>query len=129
MATRNRKRGKDAAESERHMNQMIENSERGITLTKSLAWTILAAALTGGIWIGIQITAAQEGIATLSSRQNEDRLAIMQNAEAINVLRSSNARIDERLTGIENSATRTEASVSEILRYLRGDAFNPNRGD
>ena len=111
------------------MTQMIENSERGITLTKSLAWTILVAALTGGIWIGIQITAAQEGIATLSERQNEDRLSIKLNAEAINVLRSSNARIDERLIGIESSARRTETSVSEILRYLRGDQFNPNRGD
>ena len=110
------------------MTQMIENSERGITLTKSLAWTILVAALTGGIWIGIQITAAQEGIATLSDRQSENRGAIKSNTEEINNLRSSTARIDQRLTGIEDISARTEASVSEILRYLRGNTFGRSNG-
>ena len=111
------------------MTQMIENSERGITLNKSLAWTILVAVLSGGIWIGVQITAAKEGITTLSNRQDEDRQSIRDNSSAINVLRSSNARIDERLIGIESTAQRTETSVSEILRYLRGSQFNPNARD
>lgn len=106
---------------------MIENSDRGITLNKGLAWTILATVLSGGIWIGTQVTDAQKGIVTLTNRQSEDREAIRMNSLSINDLRSSNARIDERLIGIESTAQRTETSVSEILRYLRGNQFNPNR--
>lgn len=34
---------------------MIENGDRGITLAKPLAWTILVAMLLGGIWVGSQI--------------------------------------------------------------------------
>lgn len=128
MATRNRKRGKDAAKSERQMTQMIENSERGITLPKSLAWVILVGFLTGGVWIGTQVTDAKAGIKALSDRQVEDRGAIKSNTEEINNLRSSTARIDQRLTGIEDISARTEASVSEILRYLRGNTFGRSNG-
>ncbi len=98
---------------------MIENSERGITLNKSLAWTILTGVLAGGIWIGVQVTGAKEGIIALESRQTEDRADIRSNTSAINTLRQSNARIDQRLTNIEGAASRTEQSVGEILRYLR----------
>lgn len=98
---------------------MIENSDRGITLNKSLAWTILTAVLAGGIWVGVQVTSAREGIEILSQRQTEDRTDIKSNAQAISDLRSSSARVDQRLTAIEQSAHRTEATVAEILRYLR----------
>lgn len=98
---------------------MIENSERGITLNKSLAWAIVVALVTGGMWVGTQITSAQKGITTLTERQVEDRDAIRANSASINNLRSSNARIDEKLIGIERTATRTESAVAEILRYLR----------
>lgn len=101
------------------MSQMIENSDRGITLNKSLAWTILTAVLAGGIWVGVQVTSAREGIEILSQRQTEDRTDIKSNAQAISDLRSSSARVDQRLTAIEQSAHRTEATVAEILRYLR----------
>lgn len=102
--------------------QMIENSDRGITINKALAWTMLVGILGGGYWVGTMIATATEGISTLEIRQTEDRAAIRENMRAINDLRSSNARVDERLTGIEQSAQRTEATVAEILRYLRDGA-------
>lgn len=98
---------------------MIENSERGITLNKSLAWTILASVVAGGVWIGTQVTDAKNGVETLAARQSEDRNAIVSNRDAIGRLQSSNARIDQRLVSIEQSTQRTENSVEEVLRYLR----------
>lgn len=98
---------------------MIENSDRGITLNKSLAWAILAAVAGGGLWVGTQVATLSTGIESLSDRQGEDRRSIRANAEAIGALRSSNARIDQRLLNIEQSSSRTESSVQEILRYLR----------
>lgn len=98
---------------------MIENSERGITINKSLAWTVVTAVLAGGIWIGIEINAARQGIEALTVRQSEDRADIRENTKEIVTLRSSGARVDQRLMAIEQSARRTEDTLTEILRYLR----------
>lgn len=98
---------------------MIENSERGITLNKSLAWSILVAVVAGGIWIGTVVTDAKKGIENLGQRQVEDRADISANRDAISRLWSSNARIDQRLLNIESGVERTEKSISEILKYLR----------
>ena len=101
---------------------MIENSDRGITLNKSLAWAILTGVMAGGIWVGIQVNSARDGIDNLTERQAEDRRDIRSNTEAIVSLRTGNARIEQRLTNIERMAQRTESSVSEVLRRLTGDA-------
>jgi hypothetical protein len=101
----------------------IEQSDRGITLNKSLAWTMMAGLLGAGIWLGTNLTMTQGAVETLKTRQAEDRLIVRENSRAINDLRSSNARIDERLVNIERSSRSTERQVSEILRYLR----NPNQ--
>ncbi|MBC7156582.1 MAG: hypothetical protein H5U20_03595 [Rhodobacteraceae bacterium] len=106
---------------------MIENSERGITLNKSLAWTMLVAVLAGGVWIGTQVTEAKKGVETLTERQSEDRGSITANREAIARLQSSNARIDQRLISIEQSTSRTENSIEEVLRYLRSQNLEPGR--
>jgi len=97
----------------------IENSDRGITLNKQLAWTIATALIACGIWVGFEVNAARSGIASLTERQNEDRAEIKANTRSIADLQSLNARLDQRLTGIEQSAHRTEVRVEEILRELR----------
>jgi hypothetical protein len=98
---------------------MIENTDRGITLNKSLAWTVLVTLVGGGFWVGVQVTDLASGLSILENRQGEDRAAIRDNAAAVNGLRQSNARIDERLISIERSSQRTEESVNEVLRFLR----------
>ncbi|MGR3495234.1 hypothetical protein [Citreimonas sp.] len=111
------------------MTQRIENSDRGFTINKPLAWTMLTGVLGGGvavllagIWIGGQVSQARGDIRILTERQTEDRVSIAANRDDIVILRSNNARVDQRLTGIEQSAQRTEATVAEILRYLRDGA-------
>lgn len=105
--------------------QMIENSDRGLTLDKRLAWGILVTIAGGGFWVGVQVTELASGVQTLGNRQSEDRASIADNTRAIQTLRSSNARIDQRLTNIEQSSQRTESTVAEILRYLRGSPARP----
>jgi septal ring factor EnvC (AmiA/AmiB activator) len=100
----------------------IEQNDRGITLNKSLAWTMLVGLLGAGVWLGANMTETQEAVSTLADRQSEDRQEIRQNARAINSLRNSNARIDERLINIERSVRNTEDQLGEILRYLRDGA-------
>lgn len=98
---------------------MIENSERGITLNKTLAWTILVSVLGGGLWIGTQVTDAKNGVENLGERQTEDRRAIDANTRSISDLRSSNARIDQRLLNIESSSERTENKLDQLIQYIR----------
>lgn len=50
---------------------MIENSDRGITLNKGLAWTIVSALVAGSIWIGTQTSSATSGIETLKEQVTE----------------------------------------------------------
>jgi len=100
----------------------IEQNDRGITLNKSLAWTMLVGLLGAGVWLGANMTETQESVSSLAARQSEDRQEIRQNARAINSLRNSNARIDERLINIERSVRNTEDQLGEILRYLRDGA-------
>lgn len=105
--------------------RMIENSDRGITINKSLAWSMLVAVVGGGIWLGSVVTEAKNGVQNLSDRQSEDRGSIVANRDAIGRLQSSNARIDQRLLSIEQSTQRAENSLQEVLRYLRGQDIEP----
>jgi len=100
---------------------MIEHSDQGITLKTSLAWTILVTFLTGGIWIGVQVTTAKNGIKTLESRQSEDRGLIASNREAIAALRAAEARVDQRLINIERSTAQTERLIQELVSLVRNN--------
>ena len=42
------------------------------------------------------------------------------NTEAIAALRTGNARVEQRLSNIEQTSHRNEAGIQEVLRYLRG---------
>jgi len=116
---------------------MIENSDRGITLNKSLAWTIGVSLMGGGLWIGVQVTSLSGDIQTmnaqynelsvriqdrydhLSIRQNEDRADIRSQSMQISTMQTQNARIEQRLTNIDDISRRTSESISELRREIR----------
>lgn len=98
---------------------MIHRSEDGITIRAPLAWTMAVALITGGVWVGGNISEVHEGIDMLRSRQTEDREAIQRNAEAIGRLSASDARIEQRLSGVDRRLGELQAGQREILRYLR----------
>lgn len=82
----------------------IENSERGITLNKSLAWTILVALLGGGFWVGSSVT-------SLQSITDENKDKISKQTDEI-------TSINTRLRSIENQQARADERFSNILGYL-----------
>jgi uncharacterized protein YlxW (UPF0749 family) len=98
---------------------MIENSERGVTLNKTLAWSMLTALVAGGVWIGTVVTDAKNGVEVLTSRQSEDRQDISRNANAISTLQSGAARLDQRLISIEQGQNRTEKKIDQLLEIYR----------
>lgn len=72
----------------------------------------------GVVWWAATINA---NVASLTADQQEDRLRIAANSNAVATLTRSEAATEQRLISIEASQRRVETSVSEILRYLRDD--------
>jgi len=101
----------------------ITNDDRGITINKSLFMLILVPLVTLIFWFGTSTSTSKGQITVLQERQVEDRELIRDNQLQINILRMSNARIDQRLMNIEQSQTRQEEVMAEILQYLR----NPDK--
>lgn len=98
---------------------MLQNDDRGITLNKSLAWTIMVGLFLGGLYAGTELADVKSGVEELAGRQEEDRVGIRMNQAAISELKTNGARVDQRLTGIEMSTSRTENKVDEIWQFLR----------
>ena len=98
---------------------MIENNERGITITKALAWTMLVS-VAGLIWWGGGTLASLQGAA--------DRLtsALTETREMIMAERASSAQLEARVRVLENSATRQDTrfdalslSINELKQQAR----------
>lgn len=108
---------------------MIENSDRGITLDKKLAWTIGVALLVGGIWIGTQLTSLDNTMGQLATRQDEDRRDIRANTADIVAIRTQNARVEQRLDGIEATTSRTDKNVERLYDMVRQQlpAYQPEQ--
>jgi len=97
----------------------INSDERGVTINKTLAYTIAVGLGSGFFWFGSITAEGMERIAVLQNRQEEDRALILANQKEINALRRSSERVDQRLVNIEQSQARQEAATNEILRYMR----------
>ena len=98
---------------------MIDNTDRGITVNKALAWTMLVS-VTGLIWWGGGTLASLQGAA--------ERLtaALMETREMIVAERASSAQLEARVRTLENSAVRQDvrfdalsASIDELKQQAR----------
>ena len=98
---------------------MIESTDRGITIHKALAWTMLVT-VAGLIWWGGGTLASLQGAA--------DRLttALMETREMILAERASTAQLEARVRALENSATRQDVrfdalsvSIDELKQQAR----------
>ena len=98
---------------------MMENNERGITINRALAWTMLVS-VTGLIWWGGGTLASLQGAA--------DRLtsALTETREMIVAERASAAQLEARVRVLENSVTRQDVrfdalsvSISELKQQAK----------
>ena len=98
---------------------MIEQNERGITLNKALAWTMLVS-VTGLIWWG------GGTLASLQSAADRLTSALTETREMIMAERASSAQLEARVRVLENSATRQDVrfdalslSINELKQQAR----------
>jgi uncharacterized coiled-coil protein SlyX len=98
---------------------MIENTERGITINKALAWTMLVS-VAGLIWWG------GGTLASLQSAADRLTVALTETREMIMAERASSAQLEARVRVLENSATRQDVrfdalslSINELKQQAR----------
>jgi hypothetical protein len=116
----------DLCENEQdEMNQMIENSDRGITLNKGLAWTVASALVCAGLWVGTEVATLRTEARNLTQVINAMRLDLTaSDAEAsalANRVRANEtglARQDERFSLILSSLNKIDGRL-ERLEYKK----------
>lgn len=101
---------------------MIENSDRGLTINKQLAWTMLVA-LIALVWYGgSTITGLQNATDTLT-------LALGDTKTLIAAERASSVTLEARVRTLENSATRQDTrfdGLSQSLEELKAETRQTN---
>lgn len=93
------------------MAQMIENSDRGITLNKGLAWTIASALVIGGLWVGTTVTSLQSATASLNA-------TLIDMKSDFAVADQKDTAIENRIRSLETGATRIDVQFGNLARSL-----------
>ncbi len=103
--------------------KLIENSERGITLSKSLAWTMLVGLATLVWWGASTITRMEDTIETLTAIMAETRGQIVETRSGA---AAATAQLEGRVRSLETGASRLDArydalaaSMAEVKEALR----------
>lgn len=87
------------------MTQRIENSDRGITLNKGLAWTMACGMVGAGLWVGIQLASVTTGMDQMS-RNSADATA-------------ARLSLEVRIRALENSATQTRVQYETLYQTMQ----------
>ena len=102
---------------------MIENSDRGITLNKSLAWTVACGLVGVGLWVGMEVATLRGETAGLSQTINGLRVDLTtsearQTALTVRVRanETSLARQDERLSLILSTLNKIDNRLERMER-------------
>lgn len=94
-----------------HVRPAIENSDRGITLNKSLAWTLASALALGGMWVGTNVT-------KLAASTDALALALTRAEATASSDRAAAIAVEARVRALENLTTRQDARFDALNKSL-----------
>lgn len=92
---------------------MIETSDRGFTVNKTLGWTILVALVTTVFYAGSTLTQMQAGITTLGAAITQQQTSNTALEVRVRVLENQAGRFEEKLTSILNVVSRIDAKLEK----------------
>lgn len=108
---------------------MIENSDRGITIAKGLAWTIVATFVTLAFYTGNNLSDFKnatenlgEAIKGMQEEMASTREAAKELSTRVRFLENSYTRQDEKFLAIQSSIIRLEKGqqdTNDLLRSLK----------
>lgn len=107
---------------------MIENSDRGITMNKPLAWSMGVALVSAAFWVGTttqdlksatnDLTEAQQGFAVAAKESRAEIKARDDEQDGrIRVLETAAARSDERMINVLDLFKRIDARLARIEQH------------
>jgi len=103
---------------------IIENSDRGITLNKSLAWTIGCGLIGAGLYAGLNMAtlttrlddvSSRSAMATQDRSQLEVRVRLLENAQS-----QSTARFESLFQSLQELKTDQRESNRLLRQLLQG---------
>lgn len=101
---------------------MIENSDRGITLNKGLAWTMLVGLLGGGYWVGTTISDMSGNLRSTGAVLEHLSLEGSDRERRIRTLENSLSRADERQNANGALLSRIDGRLERLEQALLGRA-------
>lgn len=96
------------------MNRHIEQTDRGIVITKALAWTMITTVLAGGLWVGAQVASVQTQIEQISIDIERMQLRSVETERRVNI----NEQADARTEVILQNQTMLLERIDDRLRLL-----------
>lgn len=104
-------------------NPRINNDDRGITLNKSLAWTMVVGLVAAGLWLGTETASTRGMVENLSLQQSErhaETLAQRRETDVrLRALETSRATQDSELTALRRDLTDFRSELREAVQLLR----------
>lgn len=101
---------------------MIENSDRGITLNKGLAWTMLVAIVTAVFWGGRTVQGLVSSNEAITAAVQEQKASIAVVAASQNEsqgeARRERSGLDSRIRTLESGQARGAAQYDSLSRSL-----------
>lgn len=111
----------------------IEVSDRGITLSKTLAWTIVTGLVLAAFWLGSEMRGTQEALKSLVAQQNDSRVETADfrrdTDRRIRILESSRASNDSELVALRRDVTSVSQDIRDMKELLERYFRPPTRGD
>ena len=95
---------------------VIENSDRGITLNKTLAWTVLVGLLGAGVLVGTQTATLTSGIVAL---QGDLDAAIQTQATEVGKRERLADRITDRVRALEIRGSARDTAFSNLSTKMQ----------
>ena len=116
---------------------VIEDDERGLTITKGLAWTIVTGLVAGGLYVGVTLGAITTSIEALQQERVEfrdqvrDEIAKQSSqvtlmATRVGILERSEAADKARLNEIGRVLARIDRTLTDLNQRLRAEELGRN---
>jgi hypothetical protein len=98
---------------------MIENADRGITINKQLAWTMLTAIVVLVFWGGSTVAGLQSATQGLTATLNENKGLVAAVEGRVRVLENGQSRSDAQFSAMREALTEIKDQNRAIETLLR----------
>lgn len=102
---------------------MIENTERGVTLNKQFAYTLLVGLVGAGFWVGVTVSTLSGKIDNLIEKENARAVQVTVLENRLNLLERTESASSANMRNLMQTVTELKQAVDQLNRRLVADAL------